>query len=261
MQSKVSPIRSRQASPLRNSALASIPAELARAVVISGLASHAAVQRMPRKRPLPASDSASSTGSTRSPSIRSALPTMAAATAVSLPAFAALAAAIPPRTPPPLPIAIPPGRRFLILRMAFDEHRLVHPVAGPGVAQQILQQVNVALPLPEVMVRVKDGHVRLNGVLHGQFQPRFPLASSLPFSCRPHLPPPPPGEGEACLEPVEGVRACSDYRLLRKRGPWLKRRRPAPCIIARAARSGIPILQTSEDETWPNQQWPRSRPP
>ena len=67
MQSKVSPIRSRQASPLRNSALASIPAELARAVVISGLASHAAVQRIPRKRPFPASASASSTGSTRSP--------------------------------------------------------------------------------------------------------------------------------------------------------------------------------------------------
>ena len=58
-------------------------------------ASHAALWRMPRKRPPPAWTWASSTGATPSPSLRSTVPTMPAATRQDPYAPEALMAAMP----------------------------------------------------------------------------------------------------------------------------------------------------------------------
>jgi len=48
---------------------------------------------------------------------------------------------------------------------ALDKDRGDHPVPARQIGEQVRQQVPVARPLPEVMVRIDDGQVRLEGIL------------------------------------------------------------------------------------------------
>ena len=54
---------------------------------------------------------------------------------------------------------------------ALDEHRALDFVAAAGVGQQVGQQVAVRGEVPEVMVRVDDGQIRLEDLLLRQAQP------------------------------------------------------------------------------------------
>jgi len=82
--SKLSPIDVSTSIPLPNSGFRYRPGPPAfhSLPVMPASASHLARKRMPRKRPLPAATCASSTSRTRSPSSRSACPTIACATLV-----------------------------------------------------------------------------------------------------------------------------------------------------------------------------------
>jgi hypothetical protein len=55
-------------------------------------------------------------------------------------------------------------------RRALDEHRLAH-IVRPGVSYEILEEVPVARPIPQVVVRVDDWKRWLEGRLVGQRQP------------------------------------------------------------------------------------------
>ena len=55
-------------------------------------------------------------------------------------------------------------------RRALDEHRLPH-IVRPGVRHQLIEQVPVARPIPQVVVRIDDRQPRLQRRLVGQRQP------------------------------------------------------------------------------------------
>jgi len=45
--------------------------------------------------------------------------------------------------------------------MAFEEHRGDDVVAGVQICQELVQEIAMALPLPEMVVRVDDGQLGL----------------------------------------------------------------------------------------------------
>ena len=53
-----------------------------------------------------------------------------------------------------------------VARHALDEHRVHDTVSTAGVRFQLLEHVPVAVPDPQVVVRIADGQVRFQGVLH-----------------------------------------------------------------------------------------------
>ena len=55
-------------------------------------------------------------------------------------------------------------------RRALDEHRLSH-IVRPGVGHELIEQVPVARPIPQVVVRIDDRKPRLERGLVGQRQP------------------------------------------------------------------------------------------
>ena len=139
-----------------------------------GLASHAAEWRTPRKRPPPARMCACSTGSTRSPSARSANPTMPAAIRVAPYWPLALMAATPGDELRLADRSHLGGAIGAIHRVALQKHGGHHVVAGAQVGEQLVQQVPMIRADPQVMVRVDDRQVRLEDRLgRGLGQPRL----------------------------------------------------------------------------------------
>ena len=53
-----------------------------------------------------------------------------------------------------------------VARRALDEHRVHDAVSAAGVRFQLLEHVPVAAPVPQVVVRIADGQVRFQDVLH-----------------------------------------------------------------------------------------------
>ena len=140
---------------------------------MTGSSSQAAPWRTPRKRPPPAAISASSTGATRSPSARSAWPTMPAHIRVGPYCPLSLMAATPAQnsTSPTGRISRPGGA---VHRMAFVEDGRDHLVPRPEIGQQVGQEIAIARHVPQVMVGVDDGEVGLEDRLGcGLGEPRL----------------------------------------------------------------------------------------
>ena len=57
--------------------------------------------------------------------------------------------------------------------VALDEHGLGHVVPGAQIIGQLIQQIAVALPIPEVVVRVADGEVGFDGLFDNLSEPGF----------------------------------------------------------------------------------------
>ena len=139
-----------------------------------GLASHAAEWRTPRKRPPPARMCACSTGSTRSPSVRSAKPTMPAATRVGPYCPLSLMAAMPATNSvsPTGRISTGPSARYIAWHSRNTVATTLWPVRRS--ASSSCEQVAMIRPVPQVMVRVDDRQVRLEDRLaRGPGQPRL----------------------------------------------------------------------------------------
>ena len=136
-----------------------------RLLPITSLASHAAEWRTPRNRPPPARRCASSTGSTRSPRVRSAKPTMPAATRVAPYVPLSLIAAIPATNSVSPTGRMASGPRRAVHGVAFQEHGGDDVVAGAKVGEQLVEQVAMAASLPQVMMGVDDGQVGIENVL------------------------------------------------------------------------------------------------
>ena len=56
-------------------------------------------------------------------------------------------------------------------RQALDENRLRDPVAGTGVGSQLLQPVPVTRVVPQVVMRIADDLIGIEGILGPEGQP------------------------------------------------------------------------------------------